>query len=126
MTISVQCNLFNAQSNVIIKNYQRPQFGLKKHLTRWAIYKDIGFSPERTSLIWFNTKSLIFNRMETHFNCRRSEWRSMAPFSPYKVKQIFTIKVAIRIRFDWKARMLYRIESKINQMYQLGLKKHRK
>ena len=64
--------------------------------------------------------------METHVKYRRSEWRSMAPFSPYKVKQIFTIKEAIRISFDWKARMLYRSESKINQRYQLGLKKHRK
>ena len=64
--------------------------------------------------------------METHVTYRISEWIRMAPFSPHKFKLIFTIKEAIRISFDWKARMLYRSESIINHMYQLGLKKHRK
>ena len=72
-TISVQCNLFNAQSNGIIKNYQRPQFGLKKHLTRLAIYNDIGFSP------WKNKSDMvqygIFNFQSNGNTCKMSKIR---------------------------------------------------
>ena len=43
-------------------------------------------------------------------------------FSAYKVERIFPDKEGICIRFNGKARCLVRIESKIYQMYQLGMK----